>query len=868
MDVVTLALAKNYTDEEVQFVANDLDFERTRINNLSTLKEGSTTGDAELMDIRVGYDGTVYENAGEAVRAQGVKIEVETFEDEASPVTLAIEDTLAVASVDGVTVTNYITNGNFASADSWSAGANNTLSIAYNKAALTVDGSTSDLIGLSQSISKDLAQQRAGDIWFAKVHIAPDVTVPIGDTAPAVRVAMNTESGYLTFVNVTKARSELDGYGTITLSVDAAVNMDLSLRIDYGSSNTIARTCYFGKAVLVNLTEAYGAGNEPTADEFYALLSTLDGAYFDGTTTIDGTGGGGEPSEPDEPDNPGGNTDIVSGSGYKLIITTAKGTETLYLYQGAPGNDGKNGANGKDGVSPTITVEEIEGGNRLTITDKNGTQSVDILNGEQGKETADTKITLTVADGYLLDIRSIYRQDNYGGVTHIDWGDGSETDIVGKTDDEMKHIYTSGGTYTLTLTGLTHLPTSTFRSKGVSAVEIGSTVEFMGYYAFNENPNLTEARIFAAVPPEITLSGSGIGAFDSTVTKITVPMNSVYAYTKAPNWGRYVGVLTADEFITNVFADKVVTVGDGGDFATINDALNYLSMFYPLYKTNGIKCEIRILDGTIIHEQIWVERIDLSYITITSAAANNTVQVDVTGWTGITHDTRGNKPFFSGENGARLPCIKCLFSCIVPVGGWIASGDSDIVNVTVGYFCNRGSMGVIAGSVDTNGVLANVGFENFYDNVIANNNSEIVLREAIARNAGRYCVLSRHISRVSARSADITNCGDIAAYADRASMMDVRHADLSGSKTGIAAYHASTVTANETDANNIETLVADAQYGSLINCQAIACDTVADAFRVTGGATIVASGAAITNVSGTKYSQDSNTMTANGVIYA
>ena len=48
----------------------DLIVERKRIDSLVSLPEGSTTGDAELADGRVGYNGVVYDTLGNAIRGQ------------------------------------------------------------------------------------------------------------------------------------------------------------------------------------------------------------------------------------------------------------------------------------------------------------------------------------------------------------------------------------------------------------------------------------------------------------------------------------------------------------------------------------------------------------------------------------------------------------------------------------------------------------------------------------------------------------------------------------------------------------------------------------------------------------------------------
>ena len=73
-----LCLEEGMTKEQIEEAINaeevarkaEVAVERARINNIASLPEGSTSGDAELIDGRVSFDGSTYSNIGSAIRGQ------------------------------------------------------------------------------------------------------------------------------------------------------------------------------------------------------------------------------------------------------------------------------------------------------------------------------------------------------------------------------------------------------------------------------------------------------------------------------------------------------------------------------------------------------------------------------------------------------------------------------------------------------------------------------------------------------------------------------------------------------------------------------------------------------------------------------
>lgn len=85
--------------------------------------------------------------------------------------------------------------------------------------------------------------------------------------------------------------------------------------------------------------------------------------------------------------------------GHSVSITDVNGTQTFNVMDGkdGAGGTGGSGTDGKDGVSPTVSVTTITGGHKVSITDVNGTKTFNVMDGEDGKDGADGQAG---ADGY------------------------------------------------------------------------------------------------------------------------------------------------------------------------------------------------------------------------------------------------------------------------------------------------------------------------------------------------------------------------------------------------------------------------------------------------------------------------------------
>ena len=100
------------------------------------------------------------------------------------------------------------------------------------------------------------------------------------------------------------------------------------------------------------------------------------------------SGGTGTKGDKGDKGDAGVGISSIKSVNYELIITLTDGTVhnlgNIRGEKGAKGEKGANGTNGTNGVSPTVSVTETTNGHTVAITDVNGTQSFNVLNGKDG----------------------------------------------------------------------------------------------------------------------------------------------------------------------------------------------------------------------------------------------------------------------------------------------------------------------------------------------------------------------------------------------------------------------------------------------------------------------------------------------------
>ncbi len=246
-----------------------------------------------------------------------------------------------------------------------------------------------------------------------------------------------------------------------------------------------------------------------------------------------------------------------------------------------------------------------------------------------------------------------------------------------------------------------------------------------------------------------------------------------------------------------------VNVGAGQTYTTINQALEYLSGFYPMYKKSGVTATINLKAGFVMAEQVLVSGIDLGWITIVGEDAETIIT-----HTALTTAFIGEYPVFGVDKGGTSPVIGQLFRFNVEkVGGnkhglmTFGAGSSAEVLPTKG-FIGAGVYGIFA-----------------------LNGSTIKANDANCSNAGTSGIAAWSGSTINAGGANCSNAGT----------------------SGIAAWSGSTINA----------------YQAIINNQITGTSRI----RVIDGSHIEAFGINTTGGTVPVFSQAVNTLTQNGIIY-
>lgn len=234
--------------------------------------------------------------------------------------------------------------------------------------------------------------------------------------------------------------------------------------------------------------------------------------------------------------------------------------------------------------------------------------------------------------------------------------------------------------------------------------------------------------------------------------------------------------------------DRTITVGSGGDYSSLQAAIDEMTYKRKGYNALGDpNIIISLLSGYSLNadDQIILDGIDLHWVKITSVDA--TVSCDATTFS----EFEGAHPVFGMRNGAKSPQIGIMVdfgsTASVTYKGClaIASGAGSVANILSIGGCNRGYLGVkavSAGQIYMQGAsLTNT----LYQVIDAGANTLVQAGGATLTGCDNHCIQAYGMAQVFAQGADLTSHSISATYVYATHLAKIV---VSGDSGGTAAY--------------------------------------------------------------------------------
>lgn len=238
-------------------------------------------------------------------------------------------------------------------------------------------------------------------------------------------------------------------------------------------------------------------------------------------------------------------------------------------------------------------------------------------------------------------------------------------------------------------------------------------------------------------------------------------------------------------------ADVLVTVGNGGDFETINQAITYLvnnfgrkkhkigdSTHSSRYTPDSLSATIKLLSGFVMREQVILRQTKLGWINL--IAEDDEVIINRAALTRTAYfegTTSAMYPaFYAGDNSEQV-LLACKFKM----------DDTGEGTNRHGYVCNRNSTGHIWSNCGIN-------------------------------NAGGYGCFARESSMINCRITYFESAGKSGYAAACASSMNAQGGRCSGSHDGVSAFGCSSINFERGVANNCINDGIVALSSSLVGC--------------------------------------------------